>query len=131
MREFKFRVWDIEDCKMYTMGSFYQEGNYMFDSDYPVVEFYRDETPDNKRCNTRDKVRIMQYTGLKDRDGIEVYEGDILSHTKSGKEYICKVVYSNSGFYTHGINFRTINPLATSNKRVVGNIYENPELLGD
>lgn len=91
-----------------------------------------DENCDILNIETWDTVGgLGQYTGLKDRDGIEVYEGDILSHTKSGKEYICKVVYSNSGFYTHGINFRTINPLATSNKRVVGNIYENPELLGD
>lgn len=126
MREFKFRFWNSKDGILWKhdeLAMIIMEGTkltplYDCGSEYREIE-------------DAENITTMQYTGLKDIDGIEVYEGDILSHTKSGKEYLCKVVYSNSGFYTHGINFRTINPLATSNKRVVGNIYENPELLGD
>ena len=74
---------------------------------------------------------IMQYTGLKDKNGVEIYEGDILSHQLQGKR---KVIYPLSNTFA---GFGLVdesgkkNTLNDSNVlyEVIGNIYENPELL--
>lgn len=72
----------------------------------------------------------MQFTGLKDKNGKEIYEGDIIEMRDYGKNYKFIVKYINSGFYSCGIGtLKSINLLASTNKIVVGNIYENPELI--
>lgn len=76
------------------------------------------------RGNTLFGVRVMQYTGLKDKNGVEIYEGDILLYSSGG-------VYFGDGQYwvptCYDLNSRLIDCLSSV---VVGNIYENPELLG-
>jgi len=85
---------------------------------------------------------FMQYTGLKDKHGKEIYEGDILEHRytlfKNQPEIVSVLVvsYRQDGFYA-------LNPKDTDNSpalgklryclnhEVIGNIYENPELLGE
>lgn len=66
-----------------------------------------------------DNWEIMQYTGLKDKNGVEIYEGDIVKF--SDKHY--EIYYMNGCFI--GCNLA-----GDENKyyEVIGNIYENPEL---
>jgi len=74
------------------------------------------------------------FTGQKDKNGKEVFEGDILKNP-NGK--IDKVIWTENGFYGRAKhptnkNRTVLNPLCKDyleNKEVVGNIYENPELL--
>ena len=117
MREIKFRAW--------------REGN-------PYSMIYNPL----HRCdagNVLDKKEIykdwilMQYTGLKDKDGVEIYEGDILNYQD---KYICKVEWKNGGFvfmYTDGVeNIASESWYAPSDVKiteVIGNIYQNKELL--
>lgn len=99
-------------------------------------------------CIKEDHLYVEQYTGLKDKNGKEIYDGDIIKYLSYGKKgYIGQVVFDfvddSEGYYVEkhygwAIRRRSYNlPLgdyADNNMKcklvkVVGNIHENPELL--
>ena len=83
---------------------------------------------------------VGQFTGLRDRSGKDIYEGDILICTSqrkytNGHEYFRKVMFKNGSFcmsvleynsdstlYSHAVNGKL-------NWEVIGNIHDNPELM--
>lgn len=73
-------------------------------------------------------VILMQYTGYKDMKDREVYEGDIVRYYDD----IYEVKWMWAGFYIHSLQ-NGFDELATNENfvEVIGNIYENPELLND
>ena len=84
-----------------------------------------------------DGYNVMQYTGLKDRNGKEIYEGDIIRVSNNGV-FIgnCEIVWKGCGFWFKDIDFTsdTYENLFVYDQcgyelEVIGNIYENPELL--
>jgi uncharacterized phage protein (TIGR01671 family) len=90
-----------------------------------------------------DPETLGQYTGLDDRNGIKIFEGDILSYTYIGKPYGCrkereikimgKVAFHNEdgGFSIENIveNRMHYHIVAIQGWEVIGNIHDNPELL--
>lgn len=74
---------------------------------------------------------LMQYTGLKDKNGKEIYEGDIVESEKNmmfnqGKQ-TDQVRFEDGAFKVATVNLSTIT--TSFYPEVIGNIYENPELL--
>ena len=82
----------------------------------------------------KDEVVLMQSTGIKDKNGVEIFEGDVVDY--NGRKAIIKWHGSYASFiYRFVDELRKIkselNPLYLSYYRfeIIGNIYENPELL--
>ncbi len=75
-------------------------------------------------------VSIMQFTGLKDRNGKEIYEGDIVLHPAYPDPFIIKFITCSFGACEMGENF-ILDTIAPQICEIIGNIHENPELLED
>ena len=123
MREIKFRVWDQGNRRMYQ----------------PALKLLHGEHPKPLEPDTKNKPSPtdpknwtwLQYTGLKDKKGVEIYEGDILlfdDGEKSIVEYGAIEDYY-IGFLPFDGNFEY--DVHAHQCRVIGNIYENPELLSE
>lgn len=80
---------------------------------------------------TPDPTFSMQYTGINDKNGVEIYEDDIVEDYEGR---LCRVNYANGCFYSVLISDDCIHELLSDNSslcEVIGNIHENPELLED
>lgn len=115
MREIRFRFWEKNVKRM--------------ERCVELNPFYIGDG-DRLRWN-RDEVELMQYTGLKDRNGVEIYEGDIVKCKIYSREYIGKVTYAEmlAVWFLTDMERSDSELWLCDEKEVVGNIYENPELL--
>lgn len=110
MRTIKFRAWDKMTSQMIKWEDILDHWNFKaFKQPYHV---------------------FMQYTGLKDAYGKEIYEGDIVEHIRHGKGVV-EWNRNNACFFVKA-NIEYIfdnNAGEYIHREVIGNIYENPELL--
>ncbi|MEK4501194.1 YopX family protein [Bacillus sp. FSL R12-0069] len=119
MREIKFRAWVLKDEALDGL----MENMMEYD-----VESFHDPLYEYKRGN----IILMQYTGLKDKNGKEIYEGDII---RNDRGTILKVPFVDGAFYAEGTDalskqyvFSVLSDFSSWSE-VIGNIYENSELL--
>lgn len=130
MREIKFRAWDKEGKRMIVHEQEFiplkvtSIGVFKLD---PCIKENRWELIEGNR------FELMQHTGLKDKNGTEIYEGDILlySHKAVGKLKRA-VVYKYGAFGIEGRVKGThimFGNILESEREVIGNIYENKDLL--
>lgn len=131
MREIKFRA--FVDNKMYKVVGLDLWSDSVSEHTFTIWD---DDLDDSIELDTTE-FGLMQYTGLKDKNGKEIYEGDIVKYNYNNQVYqdvYAKVEYSIAGFrlnadYISRHLSRHIRIANTDYYEVVGNIYENPELL--
>ena len=119
MREIKFRGWDKEKKEMYTGFSF----NDIY-AGYDEI-YVEDESDNYWSCPDWDNAILMQYTGLKDKNGKEIYEGDII---KNEIGELKEIIFEDGGFWYKDVDGRLYMPIQRM-REIIGNIYENPEFL--
>lgn len=143
MKEFKFRAWDKREKIMGEVSyirffkSQYTQVSVRFKKNKKKGKVFDDWYAYGQEDGS-DNIILMQYTGLKDRNGQEIYDGDILRADIAGSIRIVKVVYKNGAFYIENIPhvqeqmFNTF-PIGMCKPvyEVIGNIYDNPEMLTD
>lgn len=116
MREIKFRAW-AKYGEMLPNVQNHINGDWAF----------------GNMLNNPDEFKIMQYTGLRDANGVEIYEGDIISDhvgvgsVKYSDNYASFKVSYGDGIAKWFIDY--LSGLERCSIEVIGNIYENPELL--
>ena len=118
MREIKFRAWH-KGKKII--------GNVLGIDILHKEIFFSNENVDCYEHVDFKNIELMQYTGLKDKNNKEIYEGDIVFES-SGKEYF-KVVFEDGSFRLESEEYSLLLKNYVHICEVVGNIYENSELI--
>lgn len=122
-RPIKFRIWDGQ--KMHHPSD--------FNSLHRLVTEQTSIYPQYESIRTPADAVLMQFTGLLDADGKEIYEGDVVQIGERLPERY-QVAFDPGSFRLHGRTFDAFNgdhlsSFHQSDRQILGNAYENPDLL--
>lgn len=127
MRLIKFRAWDgsimWDEVKVVTNGFYYPNNS---------ITGHSDDTAKFSEWN-ENQATIMQFTGLHDKNGEEIYEGDIVQYKSNEVGTLNTInekmeIFWNEKEAKFDTSSRTLG-IDQYGLEVIGNIYENPELL--
>ena len=134
MREIKFRAWD-NNSKIMISDQITIQANGTF----TVIDKYNESVEAYNGDDIGSQFFLMQYTGLKDKNGVEIYEGDVLRWHDENLEVIWGKVgwdlssslfkYPHQGWNKKPSCYEVNTTGYTTKSKVIGNIHENPGLL--
>lgn len=131
MREVKFRAWDTFKKNMFTPSSVANGVARVIrrcNIDDPVIKgsdgcnYYKDWDVEQAVINSI----LMQYTGLNDCEGTEIYEGDVI---EDDEHYYSVVSWDENDFMFVASDFGALCDYNGTKIKVIGNIHQNPELI--
>ena len=118
MREIEFRAWDKENNEMFIPLGVSSEGEVLIDMGYDSPDYWG-----------YDRCVIMQYTGLKDKNGKKIFEGDIIKN-EYDETYLVVYEDANAAFIMYGKEEDySLHLYEEQIPEVIGNIHDNKELL--
>jgi uncharacterized phage protein (TIGR01671 family) len=126
-RVIKFRAWDKENKKMFEVDRMCFLGSYEYSGkSYDENEAYTVGPGDNGEQEIGNCSNIiMQYTGIKDKNGKEIYEGDIIKNDIDDvgvmKFFECEFLAMDMGNHCYNVAIGEIE--------IIGNVYENKNLI--
>lgn len=135
MREIKFRVWDKVESKLFSPVYEAYNGRLLDLSISLSGELLRRtlENPCEHQSLFPDRYVVMQFTGWKDKNGNEIYEGDLIMAYKSGPyeviwqshsgQWIMQSVKDGRGYRQMAYDYAQID------YEIIGNIYQHPHLI--
>ena len=137
MREIKFRAWDTESKAWFPFDKRYDWFN--VHQDGSIIHGHNDE-PCFDETDCKLSLEVMQFTGLTDKNGKEIYEGDILRVSGDRSESTITQVYFSDGAFLVQDDFGEYEITAigyaleewsngNDHAEIIGNIHENPELM--
>lgn len=128
MRQHKYRIWDKQQNRFHTD----RDWGLSLDGTHIIGFSSHDRWDHDKgyKIKLTDNLIIQQYTGLKDKNGKEIYEGDILKWHE-GENNLSEVIFQNGSFMVRGINWGAFWYLSDycDVYTYFGNVFENKELL--
>lgn len=122
MREIKFRAWIHDDKDIYDG---YMDDHVFLWSDSEIWI-------DGDVCDIDECIEVMQYIGINDENKCKIFESDIIRSILIDDDLLCmgEIVYDEEMSFYGLKNDARITPIFRLSKiEVIGNIYENPELL--
>ena len=124
MKEIKYRAWLKEkEMLVEVLGISFEEKYVRL----PIESEPSDEYWWYETAWGFDEVELMQFTGLEDKNGVEIYEGDILINRH--EEDTGEVVFEDGSFFWETETFTQLLGEINDEIEVIGNIYENHELI--
>ena len=132
MREIKFKAWESYFEEMLKVKAIIFDPKTLLPKEEKMEPYILDEHND---IHYLSDIELIQYTNINDYEGKEIYEGDILKcKLSTGKYENYLVVWDKEGACFDALNSdksNFISPSIWHEFEIIGNIYENPELLGE